>query len=304
MNKHIFGKRRWHLQTIDYEDASTGIRRKSGRRKTQDGDLQLLFPEVAKLPNNDDGNLNKGKDATTKNENDGENETQIQSRNDQFRYTTKSVRSISCILNLEKNGKFTLSLVDDDKYNKKNTINERYQHDEPSNTQPLTNSIIQHQPLQGEWFLTPNPYCVTDRHFDTLLLVSEPRMRRRQGSVIIEKATVELRCKIWGRYGVGAVRKKIGLKHGRVRGRMTHGTVVIVKEEVVMGSDERRRGELPKRDIVGTFGGKTIVDFDSVGRNDSLNNDADELLDDDDDDLNFVDNFDEFGVLQPITPDE
>jgi len=307
LNKNIFGKRIWHLQTVDYANAPNGIRRKRGRRKKQDGDLQLLFPEVVRMPNDDDI-LNNGND-TTSNENDGENETQIQSRSEQARYTTKSVRSVSCILNLEKNGKFMMSLVEDEKYNKKNALGEGYQHD-PSNTLSSTqnhqaSNSIQHQPLQGEWFLTPNPYCITDRHFDTLLLVSEPRMRRRQGSVIIEKATVELRCKIWGRYGVGAVREKIGLKHGRVRGRMTHGTVVIVKEEVIMGGDERIRRKLPKREVVGTFRGKTIVDPDSVGRNDSLNN-ADELLDDDgdDDDLDFGDNFDQFGVLRPITADE
>jgi len=59
----------------------------------------------------------------------------------------------------------------------------------------------------------------------------------------LETASVELRCRVWGRFGAGAVREKLGLKHGMVKGRMTHGTVVIVKEEVGAEGGRRRGGE-------------------------------------------------------------
>jgi len=300
LTKNIFGRRKWHLETLDNENSdddddrdddgrNSSARRKRGKRKKEDGDLQLLFPEAQRKRPPD---TSKDEKDTSTNNDDGENETQMRPRKEQVHTTTESVRSVPCILNLEKSGKFSLSIAEDDKHNQ----------NDPSDTASLTASHPSpsiHQPLQGEWFLTPNPYCITDRHYDTLLLVSDPRMRRR--STIIEKATVELRCKIWGRYGVGAVRKKIGVKHGRVRGRMTHGTIVIVKEQVD-GVGEKKM--LPTREVVGTFHGKTIVDFDSLGNNVRLNEEEElpDGLDDDDDedDFYFEDNFDEFGVLRPI----
>jgi len=279
------------LQTIDRENedggANDSVRRKMDRRKREDGDMQLLFPEILRPRNDAIHNRNDGNDTTEKDKEDGK---QMQSEHDQVKYTTKSVRSVTCILNLEKNGRFTLSLVEED--------DTRNKHLKPFKPSPhMASHPIAHQQLTGEYYLTPNPYCVTDRHYDTLLLVSEPRMRRR--STMIEKATVEFRCKIWGRYSMGAIRKKIGLEHGRVRGRMSHGTIVIVKEEV-KGSDDDMTAKLSTREVVGTFGGNAIVDLNSAGDDD---NRTDGVIpeDDDDDDLDFDDNFDEFGVLRPIT---
>mmetsp|Transcript_29650 Transcript_29650/g.62450 ORF Transcript_29650/g.62450 Transcript_29650/m.62450 type:complete len:336 (-) Transcript_29650:71-1078(-) len=290
LSRNVFGRRRWHMEMIDHERGKTLSKgRKRDRRGKKDNDLQLLFPE-AQIKRHD-----------TTNRNDGEDEK----RYEQVPTTTKSVRSVSCILNLERNGKFSLSLVGDEKGSQNDSLDNQH-HDDPSDASPSLRtesnptSLISHQPLQGEWYLTPNPYCVTDRHFDTLLLVSEPRMRRRSKK-IVEKATVELRCKIWGRYGAGAVRKMMGLQHGRVKGRMTHGTLMIVKEQQVNG-----KKALPTREVVGTFRGRTIVDLDSVNALKELpaaDDEEDDDDDDDDDDLIFHDNFDEFGVLRPITDD-
>ena len=61
----------------------------------------------------------------------------------------------------------------------------------------------------------------------------------------------------------------LGLKHGRVNGRMTCGTIVIVKEELVYNDDDddddrrmRRRVKRTKksREVIGSFCGRTIVD--------------------------------------------
>jgi len=297
------------LDTMDYESrgirdnggAKNEIQRKRGRRKNKDGDLQLIFPEVQRLTEK------PSDEKVTSTTNGDENETNMSSRHhDRGQYTTKSVRSASCILNLEKNGRFTLSLVDDEYHNQSEMLRDR-DCELPSDTdtdtvtasftktQPSSSPI--HQPLQGDWYLTPNPYCITDRHYDTLLLVSEPRMRRLRSSMMIEKATVEMRCKMWGRYGAGAVRKKIGLKHGRVRGRMTHGTVMIVKEEV--DGVVKNKKKVPTREVVGTFRGKANVDFDPVGRDANFGGKMPFGDDDDeDDDLNFEDNFDEFGDIE------
>ena len=249
LSNHLLSGRKWHLHTPDdgndKDDGKNKLRKtRSGRRKIEEGDLQLLFPEVPR------------------------------SGNDTIHTSSKSVRSVSCILNLEKNGKFSLILAED-------------------GGDPFHNSstITHHQPLTGEWFLTPNPYCVTGRHYDTLLLVSEPRMRRRSDTV--ERATVELRCKLWGRYGGGGVRRTIGLKHGRIRGRMSHGSILIVKEDSQGGNARKNR------EVVGTFGGKTLEDSEVLESRGSVIDKSDEskTINDDDDCFESEDVDDEFDVI-------
>lgn len=295
LTKNAFARRKWHLRTVDRDGGGAARRREGGGGRREDGDLQLFFPETLIRP---DPSLS----TTESDDAQHDDATQLQSRNDvQVHTTTKSVRSISCILNLEKNGRFSLSLLRDDKGYRGGGRHDGYS--APSSAHESHPTSTMHQPLRGEWFLTPNPYCVTDRHHDTLLLVSEPRMRRR--SSVVEKATVELRCDVWGRYGMGSVRKRIGLGHGRVRGRMTRGTIIVVKEEV---DDGNVRKKPPTREVVGTFCGRAIIDLgsadggssscaDGVVSGDNEEEDGDSS---DDDDLDFGDNFDEFGVLRPI----
>ncbi|KAL3769057.1 hypothetical protein ACHAWU_008749 [Discostella pseudostelligera] len=263
LSRHVLSRRRWYLPTRDDSVHNNGVQKKIRKRigtietEKEDGDLQLLFPEVPSRHNN----------------------AMI------HHTTTKSVRSVSCVLNIEKNGKFSLTHVEDGRCSdgmKPSSAN-NFDHDDPiDDSTSISNQQQQHQPLRGEWYLTPNPYCVTDRHYDTLLLISEPRMRHCRRSNIIEKATVELRCKVWGRYGGGAVRRAIGMKHGRIRGRMTHGTILIVKEEAVVDGNKRKKRTLVTREIVGAFGGRALVESEALNKtNDDL--DFEEEANDDDD---------------------
>lgn len=224
--------------------------------KRESGDLQLMFPE---------------------------NERPIQ-RNT----TTKSVSSVSCVLNLEKNGKFSLILLEDGRRSsaEKKSSSIKFECNDLIDNSTSIMTYHHQQPLQGEWFLTPNPYCVTDRHYDTLLLVSEPRVRmrhdRHQSTKIREKATVELRCKVWGRYSGGAIRRAMGFKHGRIRGRISHGTIVIVKEKEMekVESGNKKRRVLITREIVGTFDGRALVESEIFNESDEFHHldhdDADE----------------------------
>ena len=241
LSKHVLSRRRWCLPFPDYEESDT-VREK---RKGKDGDLQLLFPQNTQLV--------------------------------KCNATTKSVRSVSCILNLEKNGRFSLILSEDGR------ISDEKKLSSVNNSTSIKNEHS--QPLQGEWFLTPNPYCVTDRHFDSLLLVSEPRMRMRHDhhppTKIIERATVELRCKVWGRFGGGAVRNAIGLKHGRIRGRMSHGTILLVKEKEVVDGN-KRKSVLITREIMGTFRGMALIDSESSNESDNLHGKYYAVCEDDD----------------------
>lgn len=286
LSKNIFcARRRWHLQTLANEKTdvlSNDRQRLDGRRNEEGGgDLQLLFPYI---PIERNSTLDEG------------NEIQYRFRNEHARKTTKSVRSVSCVLNLEKNGKFSLSLAEE-----ADGKDDRYETGAPDEEDRPAS--IKHQALRGEWYLTPNPYCVTDRHYDELLLVSETRTRRR--SNIRERARVEMRCQVWGRYGAGAVRKKIGIEHGRIRGRMNHGTIVIVKEDVEdgIGSGKGGRKTSTIREVVGTFAGRAIVNIESSARKPGSlvikdNIPVDEQVEDDD--LDPGDEFDEFVELRPI----
>ena len=293
---NIFG-RRWYLETLEYDNSedwenfkgdnsfksgrgddsrSISTTMRDSKTRETESDLQLLFPRVPVLHVERSTTISEQAEQEQKDCEDdagkSQHETQAQaslekksqSLQKRYQYSAKPVRSVSCVLNLEKNGKFTLYLVDE---NKSSNYNKHTLH---ANTPQITQKYVHpnsfnHQPLRGEWYLSPNPYCVTDRQYDTLTLLSEPRMRRVNSSesTMIEKATVELRCKVWGRYGVGAIREKIGCRHGRGMGRMTHGTVMIVQEQLVNGGEVRSEKKCLIREIVGTFKGRAIVDTDS-----------------------------------------
>jgi len=332
---NIFARRKWHRQqhhNIILSNDNGNENRDRRRRKRKASDLQLMFPDIDIMQNNmqyqRENNNNETDTDTNTNANANANVLQVQSTsNDEKQQQTriiassKSVNSVSCILNLERNGRFTLSLLDEEKDSR-----EELHNNAQSSSSSFNNIMVSknHSPLNGEWFLTPNPYCVTDRQYDTLLLVSEPRMRRirpqqklrqlkqrilpinndrAKQPVLIERATIELRCKLYGRYGMGSIRNKLGIKHGRACGRMVHGTIVIVKEVLYdtindddddddVGKKQRKRLMKKKKDksreVVGTFCGRTIVDdgYDCVG-----SSDRDEDTDEDDDDLDLEDHF-------------
>jgi len=265
LSRNIFGEK-WHIETVD-PHRSTGKQKQQDTANIKKGSaLQLMFPNNPIIRQDLDDN------EATLEDGDQENaETSIS-------LTHKRIRSINCILNLQRNGKFTIHLDD--------------QHDN-TDTKKCSNN---YQPLHGEWFLTPNPYCVTDRHYDEITLISEPRIRRvyLPTTTVVEKATVELRCKLWGRYSAGAVRRKLGWKHGRSRSRMTHGNVLTVKEtfnDNGGGSLGDATKLLPQRDIVGTFCGRAMVDLDHYGRKSEYvdygieEKGQDAIFDDDEDDM-------------------
>mmetsp|Transcript_13865 Transcript_13865/g.27167 ORF Transcript_13865/g.27167 Transcript_13865/m.27167 type:complete len:382 (-) Transcript_13865:92-1237(-) len=300
---NIFANRRWYLETAD--DSSTAKKtKKSGG--TEENDLQILFPTIVTQHSTDEASeksdsMNESKQYATIQQKHASNEISTNSKTSpsEYQLAKQPVNTVSCILNLEKNGKFTMNIISTESDSNSNNV--------PSCQDKLhQNYSVNHLPLQGEWYLTPNPYCVTDRQYDTITLVSQPRMRRitktsqNSKTFLIERATVELHCRLWGRYGGGSIRKLLGLGHGRQMGRMTHGTVMIVREFVVDGGVGDIPGQLlPKREIVGTFRGKAYIELDShsgkqkedgfcnVGHDDIEDYDFDDELEFDDIDEGF-----------------
>ena len=257
LTRGIF-RRNWYIENPD-EDKTPHT---SPRSRGKNSDLQLLFP----LRKKDD---------------------------DKSMQLTKAMRSIPCILILEMSGQFTIHIDHDSSKSTPNAINDdtisRHELQSTNKTKAELTSTSIYSPLRGEWYLTPNPYCVTDRYYDTLTLVAEPRIRRAQlpDGIITEKARIELRCKLWGRYGVGAVRNKLGFRHGREMGRINHGTVLVVREYV----NENSLGDIAKkslnREIIASFTGRAEKTFGNEKYDDAEDSemDLDELEDELEDEL-------------------
>lgn len=160
---------------------------------------------------------------------------------------------LQCILNIHPNGTFTL-LPD-----------QQQQYDD------YQSKYIMNSPaavVHGYWTLLPNPYCVTDRQYDDLYMVSLPRVkigktddrkisprslssqrrsllpwsRRSHAPPPIQvraHAILEFRSRVWGRYSSQAIRN-LRMKllctsrnhdHAMIEPRMTHGICTLVMEQ-------------------------------------------------------------------------
>jgi hypothetical protein len=145
----------------------------------------------------------------------------------------KRKRRLDCELTLSQNGTFTLQPSVDGGDNE------------------LT------LPLKGHWLVRPNPYCITDRHYDELCLLSLPKVRQGDSDTSVsndatpERLQFELRGKVWGRYGSNSIREFLNLKMGRDAGRITHGSLSIVKMD-----DTVNRNEEVRRILCATFRGQ------------------------------------------------
>jgi hypothetical protein len=82
-------------------------------------------------------------------------------------------------------------------------------------------------PLRGQWKLQPNPYCITDRQYDQLVLESYPRVQKRASDEqVLQRVDINLQCRVCGRYGSNPMKRFMGYKTGRSSSRMTHGTLL------------------------------------------------------------------------------
>ena len=118
------------------------------------------------------------------------------------------------------------------------------------------------QPLKGQWNVRPNSYCVTDRHYDELTLKSLPKVKVPANEIGMaesnlenletwEQITVELNCNVCGRFGSNSIRHLLRLPRGKDAGRLTHGTMSIVKTTSEGGGDHT--SEETRRVLCATF---------------------------------------------------
>ena len=132
-------------------------------------------------------------------------------------------KSLNCELILDANGTFTLNPPTDEA-------------EDSIQTKNGVISKLNRLPLTGHWILNPNPYCVTDRQYDELTLISSPKTRFSASgqdsgnSYMKEKVSLEMHCKVWGRFGSNTIRALMKLPRAREAGRLTHGTLSIKKD--------------------------------------------------------------------------
>jgi len=134
-------------------------------------------------------------------------------------------KSLKCHLSLFPNGTFSLKPKEQDIMG---VSSEGQQQEVP----------CPHLPLRGEWSLRPNPYCITDRHFDELELETYPRVQKKKlyrnmqsdeqavEEQILQEVHIKLSCHVSGRYGTAAIRNVCGYPHGKRMGRLTRGTLL------------------------------------------------------------------------------
>ncbi len=164
--------------------------------------------------------------------------------------SVKFSRRIDCELILDADGSFVLtpSHLNDKKKNFKG-----HGYTEPNCS-----------PLRGKWQVLPNPYCVTDRHFDELSLKSFPKIKAKvngegpMGSAKNEQIRMEMHCRIWGRFGSNTVRYFLKRPRGRDAGRMVQGKLSILKVESdgrFDADDFERLSTSKRRVLCATFSG-------------------------------------------------
>jgi hypothetical protein len=166
-------------------------------------------------------------------------------------------RRFQCELILEEDGTFVLNPPTESEDDSKSTTNQ------------MNNNRL---PLKGNWNLRPNPYCVTDRQYDELTLISNPKVRayfndnKHNNNIISrskqEQITLEMNCKVWGRFNSNTIRSFLKRPRGRDAGRMTHGTLSIQKkvidqrQQLSQNEDSSFFTSNCRRAVCATFNGK------------------------------------------------
>lgn len=144
--------------------------------------------------------------------------------------------------------------------------------------------------VNGRWNLDPTRYCITDRFYDELSGCSFSRARSffipkssntnasddkdnestrsemKNGNVVVERAVLEFRCKLWGRYFAPHPsisqflssklhpRCSINNKNKGVgRARMTHGTILLIRSGSNRLLQCKKWQYWKRRVVLGTF---------------------------------------------------
>lgn len=151
----------------------------------------------------------------------------VLSKEEQRRWGTP--RNFHCRLSLHPNGTFGL---------------------EPSGT--ATSQLLS---VHGRWTLETNPYCVTDRFYDDLILDSYPRVqKKREGDeeTVVRKLRLNFKCRLSGHFTGDRLRFQD--RDHFARGKMSHGVLILQRDD-----DESKKPWWYRPRIAGSFSARRLI---------------------------------------------
>jgi hypothetical protein len=111
--------------------------------------------------------------------------------------------------------------------------------------------------IRGHWKLDVNPYCVTDRFYDDITLVSYPRVQKKWESnkppTIAQILRLQLKCRLSGHFTGNRLRFRD--RHFFARGKLSHGLLVVQRDEC----DPIKNTWWHRPKIVATFSAERLV---------------------------------------------
>jgi hypothetical protein len=111
--------------------------------------------------------------------------------------------------------------------------------------------------IRGHWQLDVNPYCVTDRFYDDITLVSYPRVQKKRKSnnppTIMQKLRLQLKCRLSGHFTGNRLRLRD--RRHFARGKLSHGFLVVQRDEC----ERTKQPWWHRPQIVATFSAKRLI---------------------------------------------
>jgi hypothetical protein len=85
--------------------------------------------------------------------------------------------------------------------------------------------------VHGRWTLETNPYCVTDRFYDQLVLEAYPRLQTKlveDEEMIMQKVNIILQCRLSGHFTAGRLHFKD--RQNYAKGKISHGVLFLERD--------------------------------------------------------------------------
>jgi len=169
-------------------------------------------------------------------------------------------QSYDCRLSLFPNGTFALQPKNDD-WNRVSGYHQQPASRDDEDNGPRDDSSPLYVPIHGRWKLDANPYCVTDRAFDSVTLTSRSRVQTRMTPTTLLPETQQrlqllLQCRLSGRFTEGGLARRLKGAENYTRGRCSRGVILAQPQLQKLDITSRRR----QRDkVVASFSARRYI---------------------------------------------
>jgi hypothetical protein len=87
--------------------------------------------------------------------------------------------------------------------------------------------------VSGRWKVRPNPYCVTDRFYDEIVLTSYPRVQKKITPVspdinqnVLKKGAIRMQCQMSGHFSAGRLTRRFCKNSAYGKGSLSRGILL------------------------------------------------------------------------------